>query len=138
LKEVESLLDRARVYLSSARLLREAGDYESAVSRGYYAMFYAAEAALLVRGVAASSHKGVIAEFNRLYTKAGSVSMELARALGQAFEKRQLGDYEFRRVITAEEASEIERNAKAFVDRVSALLGRDADEGQASLPTGDL
>lgn len=118
----QSLLERARVYLSSSRLLREAGDHESAVSRAYYAMFYAAEAALLARDLAASSHKGVIAEFNRIYVKGGIVSKEAARHLGQAFGKRQLGDYEFRRVITAEEASEIETNAKAFVDRIAALL----------------
>jgi uncharacterized protein (UPF0332 family) len=91
-KEIDSLLDRARVYLSSARMLRETGDFESAVSRGYYAMFYAAEAALLVRDVAANSHKGVIAEFNSLYVRGGSVSMELGRALSRAFEKRQLGE----------------------------------------------
>jgi uncharacterized protein (UPF0332 family) len=129
MKEVRSLLDRARVYLSSARLLHDAGDYESAVSRSYYAMFFAAEAALLTRGLSASSHKGVIAEFNRVFVKGGAVADELGRALGQAFEKRQLGDYEFRRVITAGESEDIERKAQAFLAQIEALLAAEESGG---------
>ncbi|MFW5722933.1 MAG: HEPN domain-containing protein [Halochromatium sp.] len=34
------LLRKAQRYLDSARLLREAGDHDSAVSRTYYAAFY--------------------------------------------------------------------------------------------------
>jgi uncharacterized protein (UPF0332 family) len=135
MSEIESLLDRARVYLASARLLRDAGDYESAVSRCYYAMFYAAEAALLARGVAAGSHKGVIAEFNRLYVKSGVVADDLGRALGQAFEKRQLGDYEFRRVLTEGDAVDTEREAVGFVAGIAALLGTQTHEAWKHPPT---
>jgi len=37
--EIVSLIERAKKYLSSAALLINAGDYESSVSRTYYAMF---------------------------------------------------------------------------------------------------
>ncbi len=124
MNETESLFDRARVYLSSSRMLRDTGDYESAVSRCYYAMFYVAEAALLSRGVTGNSHKGVITEFNRVFVKTGVVPSDLGRAFGQAFEKRQLGEYEFRRVITAEDAGEIEQKAVDFVARVTELVAR--------------
>ena len=42
-------LDKAARYLASAALLREAGDYDSAVSRAYYGARYAAIHLLLAR-----------------------------------------------------------------------------------------
>ncbi|MQY56243.1 MAG: HEPN domain-containing protein [Dehalococcoidia bacterium] len=39
MKEVESLIERAKKYLRSAKVLIEEGDFESSVSRAYYAMF---------------------------------------------------------------------------------------------------
>ena len=47
--EVNALIDKAKRYIKSAKLLIEDGDFESAVSRTYYAMFYCAEAALLTK-----------------------------------------------------------------------------------------
>jgi len=40
MKEIKSLIERAEKYLRSAEILLEEGDYESSVSRTYYAMFY--------------------------------------------------------------------------------------------------
>jgi uncharacterized protein (UPF0332 family) len=44
-KESASLMRRAERYLRSADLLLREGDYESSVSRSYYAMFFAAPCA---------------------------------------------------------------------------------------------
>ena len=41
--EREKLLAKAERYLSSAKLLMDSGDLDSAVSRIYYAAFYVAE-----------------------------------------------------------------------------------------------
>ncbi|MCI0530264.1 MAG: HEPN domain-containing protein [Nitrospira sp.] len=65
MREVQSLMKPARKYLKSAEILLNEADHESCVSRAYYAMFYAAEAALLTKRVTSSSHKGVIAAFNK-------------------------------------------------------------------------
>ena len=54
------LIKKARRYLDSARLLMDAGDYDSAVSRVYYAAFYTAETLLDTLDLAFSSHRGVI------------------------------------------------------------------------------
>jgi uncharacterized protein (UPF0332 family) len=40
MKEIISLIERANKYLNSAELLIKEGDFESSVSRSYYAMFY--------------------------------------------------------------------------------------------------
>ena len=57
MNEIESLVARARKYLRSAELLLNDGDYESSVSRSYYAMFYCVQALLLTKGLSVSSHK---------------------------------------------------------------------------------
>lgn len=57
MKEVESLVKRAKRYIKSAQLLLKEGDYESSVSRTYYAMFFSAQAILLTRNLSFSSYK---------------------------------------------------------------------------------
>ncbi len=124
MKEAASLIERAKKYLDSAEKLLEAGDYESATSRAYYAMFYAAEAALLTKGLSFSSHKGVISAFGEQFIKTGDLAREMGRELNRAFEKRQLADYEYTFVITREEAGELVIQGRLFVDRVAEYLSR--------------
>ena len=100
MKETQALLERATRYLKSAALLLNDGDYESAVSRAYYAMFYAAEAVLLTEALASSSHKGVLSTFGERFIKTGQLPREMGRELHRAFEKRQLSDYEYTFIIS--------------------------------------
>ena len=122
MSEVESLILRAERYLKSARLLIEDGDYESAVSRVYYAMFYCVEALLLTKGLSFSSHKAVIAAFGERFIKTGVFSKDLGKALTGAFEKRQFGDYEFTFVITGQDADEILEQGKGFISTIASYL----------------
>ena len=62
--ELVSLMDRARRSLRSARNILADGDHDFAVSRAYFAMFYAASATLRSQGVRRSKHSGVIAAFS--------------------------------------------------------------------------
>jgi len=68
-KELQSLVDRARRSLRSARNILDDGDHDFAMSRAYYAMFYAATAALLSRGITRTKHTGVIAAFGQHLVK---------------------------------------------------------------------
>lgn len=112
MKEAESLLKRARKYLKSAEILIEVGDYESSVSRAYYAMFYSTEAILLTKGLSFSSHKGTISAFGEHFVKTGIFPREMGRELNRAFGKRQLGDYGYNFIITQDEARELVKSAK--------------------------
>ena len=49
--------------ISGRESILKEGDYESSVSRTYYAMFYCAQAILLTKNLSFSSHKGVISAF---------------------------------------------------------------------------
>ena len=63
MKAFEPLLEKAERFIRSARILAADGDFDSAASRLYYAMFYMAEALLETRGLSFSSHKAVISAF---------------------------------------------------------------------------
>lgn len=71
------MFEKARRYLDSAELLRADGDYDSAVSRLYYAMFYCAEALLWEQELTFSKHRAVISAFGRHYAKTGLLPPQL-------------------------------------------------------------
>jgi uncharacterized protein (UPF0332 family) len=110
MKEVESLIQKAKKYIKSAEKLIKEKDYESAVSRTYYAMFYATEAILLTKGLSFSSHKGVISAFGKYFVKTGIFPKEMGKDLTKAFEKRQLADYEYTSVMSEEDAKDLLEN----------------------------
>lgn len=122
MKEVKSLIARARKYLKSSNMLLEEEDFESSVSRAYYAMFYSTESILLTRDLSFSSHKGVISAFGEHFVKTGIFPKDMGRELNRVFEKRQLGDYEYTFVISKEEAEEVLEKSKDFVERIIQYL----------------
>ena len=120
-KELQSLMQRARRSLRSARNLLDDGDHDFAMSRAYYAMFYAATAALLSLEVKRSKHSGVIAAFGQRLVKTGKFTAEHQRVLQDAFTDRSAGDYAG--VFPARE--EVERRlaeADNFVQSVADFL----------------
>ncbi len=124
MNESESLLIRARKYLDSAELLLNADDFESSVSRSYYAMYFMVQAALLHEGMSASTHKGTISRFGDCFVKTGIFPKSVARALVIAFEKRQLGDYESALVIERDEAEAVLASARETVTLIASWLGQ--------------
>lgn len=57
--------------------------------------------------------------FSEHFIKTGELPRDMGRELNRAFEKRQLGDYEYTFVITPEEAEQILERGKQFVARIS-------------------
>ena len=122
--ETEALIKKAHRYLKSAEILLQDKDFESSVSRTYYAMFYCVEAVLLTKNLSFSSHKGVISAFGEHFIKTGTFPKELGRELNRAFEKRQIGDYEYTSLISSEEAAEILDSGKQFVKTLENWLNK--------------
>lgn len=120
--ETSALIEKARRYLKSAEILLKDGDFESSASRTYYAMFYVAEAALLTKNLSFSSHKGVISGFGEHFVKTGIFSKEMGRELNRAFEKRQIGDYEYTFAISKKEAEQLLMSGKEFVSTIANWL----------------
>lgn len=106
MSEIESLLKRADRYLITAEVLIREEDFESSVSRSYYAMFFSAQAALLSKGLSYSSHKMTIFAFGENFVKTGVFTKEMGKDFNKAFDRRQISDYYHDFIIDKVEAEE--------------------------------
>jgi len=122
LSEVESLLKRADRYLVTAEVLVREGDFESSVSRSYYAMFFSAQALLLSKGLHFSSHKMTISAFGEQFVKTGIFSKDMGKDFNKAFDRRQISDYYHDFIIDKSEAEEFIISGKNFVNKVKEHL----------------
>lgn len=89
----EPLLIKAERFIASAKVLIEESDFDSVASRLYYAMFFIAEALLQSLGLSYSSHRAVISAYGLHFAKTTELDPRFHKALVDAFNKRQLGDY---------------------------------------------
>src|SRR5690606_24298078 len=98
-----------------------AGRWCNAVSREYYACFYAASAALYCHGLHAKKHGGAQAAFNREFVHSGEVSKDINEVYMMLLERRLEVDYEDFPDATAEEARAWLSKAETFVAAVGDL-----------------
>jgi len=112
---------RSRRELEAARFLADGGFATQAVSRAYYAAFYAAEEALLVLGETRSKHSGVLAAFERLVVREGGVDPATGRRLRSLFRRRNEADYGSAPA-SQTEADEAIRDAEYVVDAIASWV----------------
>ncbi|MBM3129748.1 MAG: HEPN domain-containing protein [Chloroflexi bacterium] len=120
--ELRAMLTKARRYVNSAETLRQQRDYDSAISRLYYAMFYAAEASLFSIDLTFSSHRGVISAFAQHFVKTKKLSSETYQWLREGFEKRQVSDYEYLSLATDAQVVDLQSKARQFLEQIEVLL----------------
>ena len=117
-------LEKSRRFLRSGNALLELGDPDSAVGRAYYAMFHAAEALLLSKGLEYSTHRALQSAYGREFAKNALLPERFHRALLDAYESRLSADYESGAGIDSETARRHMADAKEFVDAAANYLGR--------------
>jgi uncharacterized protein (UPF0332 family) len=117
-------MEGARDALESARYNLDGGFYGVAVNRAYYAFFYAATALLLTLDITRSKHAGVLAAFREQFVKPGLFSVEDSRAYGEAFELRNVTDYEMLGHADSDQARAVVESARRFVERCRSYLAR--------------
>ena len=120
--EIVKLMEKAERSLEVARVLLDRGDYDFAVSRAYYAMFYCAKAMLLRKGITTKKRSSTISLFCEKFVKSGEFSEELASYLIDAFRKRQIGDYDVFVMPTKDEAKDLINKEEIFVREVKNRL----------------
>ena len=122
MNEYKKLLSLSREELEIAALLLEREHYRTCLSRSYYSVYYATQALLLSQNLDASTHKGTIRLFGQHFVKTGQFSSEWAKILSDAYELRQLSDYDADFTGTLAEAEMLLEKAKAFVTEVERIL----------------
>ena len=114
--EKQILTDRAYEKLEVAKSLFKDEFYSDAVSRAYYAMFYAARALLSEKNIYPKTHHGVISQFGLKFVKEGHFKKEIFVLFARAQEDREEADYGLLAEIEEEEAEKIIEGAEQFLN----------------------
>ena len=114
------LLARAREGVASAQLQLAYGHAATAVSTAYYAMLYAARAALSERDRHARSHAGTWGLFREEFVLTGEFEETLAQEAQRAQSRREASDYGAESFQLAE-AGQLVTTAERFVAAVERL-----------------
>jgi uncharacterized protein (UPF0332 family) len=121
--EIEAYMRRAQQALEVARANFEDRYWADALSKCYYAMFYAASALVRTRDFRATKHSAIIAAVGEHFAKPGLIDRQLHRLLIDMFDERQIADYEVMLSITEERARAGLSAAEQFVTAVQEYLG---------------
>ena len=97
------------------------------VNRSYYAIFYAARAVMAIDGVDRKKHSGVISYFQENYIKTGIFDKELSNIIQDAFNMRQISDYQDFFIIGYGDAVEQLKNAEKFCNEIKKYIGKFAE-----------
>lgn len=118
-----NLIAKAKRAIESAELLNEAGDFDGACNRAYYAMFDAAKAVLIatvpsIDPTIGKTHSGLISAFGLHMVKTGRIPVEYGRTFNRAHDIRQVADYTGD-MIGTDDVSWLIQEAIAFVELIN-------------------
>ena len=113
-------LDAARRRLAAARSAAD-DDPAAALSLAYYAMLYAARAALSERETYAKTHAGTWHELRRVFVDPGLLSADLVTEAQKVQPERERADYEAW-LTPEDEARRVIELAGRFVTEVESVL----------------
>jgi uncharacterized protein (UPF0332 family) len=105
-------LQAARRRLAAAEVVVDE-DPSTALSAAYYAMLYAARAALSERGISAKTHRGTWHEFRLAFVETGKLDAGLAASVQRIQPEREQADYDAW-AAPAEDASHAIEVARGF------------------------
>lgn len=111
-------LNKAKDLLQQADVLLNSGGYDGSINRSYYAIFNAIRALLALVSLDSQRHSGVISHFDRYFIKTRILEKSFSQIVHDAFDIRQVSDYEDFAMPTVEQAQKQLDNATALVQEV--------------------
>ncbi|MBI2333635.1 MAG: HEPN domain-containing protein [Chloroflexi bacterium] len=113
-QETTDLMVKAERAIHSAENTMSDGDYDFAVSRVYYAMFYIASALLGEKDLYFSKHGGVHGAFGQHFIKTGEFDAKYQSWLVTTFSQRIVGDYGATADFILDDVQEMIEQAREF------------------------
>ncbi len=125
--EVQRYLNKADHALLVASDLMEQGHVPDAVSKVYYAMFYAAKALLTAEGIDVSKHSAVESAFGYYFAKPGRIDASYHKMLMNARKIREIADYEIDEEIVEPVASVRLDEGREFIIAIKVFLATSSE-----------
>jgi uncharacterized protein (UPF0332 family) len=116
------LLERARKSLQVGREILAGGSPEFASSRVYYAFFYTAQALLATQRLSFARHGQVIAQYGLHFSKTRILDPAFHTALGEAFQLRQVGDYQVEVAVEPDSVERLASICEQFIEAASRYI----------------
>lgn len=126
---IQYRINNAQEKLESAEILLNAGKYKDSIGRSYYAIFSAVRAVLVLDHVDFSKHAGVIAFFQKEYIKTQKFDIKFSKYLQNAFQIRNVCDYDDFFIASKQDAELQIEHAKEFLDAVKSYLQKNNRQG---------
>jgi len=120
--EIQQHIKRSEDAIDTVKLLIKNKKYSDAVSKAYYAMFYAASALLRTKKLDTSKHSGVISSFGLHFVKTGIIDKNLHKRFIKAFNDRDVTDYRIMTEVIEDVAVQKLKDAEEFVADLKAFL----------------
>ena len=121
-ENVTVFLDKAFECLADANALLEKSRYTASVSRSYYAMFHAAQAALLSEEIDAYTHTGVNVQFQKTFIKTGKFPVIFGKTFSKILDQWLKSDYEIGFKASPDDAKHTFEEASGFVTSIQNFL----------------
>lgn len=121
-------IESARKRLHSAQVLIDAGEYRDSISRSYYAVLDAADAALIIKGITPHSHEGTLMLFGAHFVRKGLVQKDFGALFKRMRKARQQADYNRQVVFTKDDAEYWFALAREFVETIESSLPKWLEE----------
>ncbi len=121
-ENVTVFLDKAFECLEDANALLEKSRYTASVSRSYYAMFHAAQAALLSEEIETYTHTGVNVQFQKTFVKTGKFPVLFGKTFSKILDQRLKSDYEIGFKASPDDAKHTFEEASEFVTSIRSFL----------------
>lgn len=121
-------LERAKETHTDAKKYYESTSLVSTVNRIYYAMFYAANALLALKGFSSSKHIGVRSIFNREFVKKGLIDKKMGKFYSDMFDNRQVGDYKDFVTFDEKEVGQWLDDSNDFIEAIENIILKTINE----------
>jgi len=115
-------LMRAKEAMDDAKILFENNKLFSTVNRIYYAMFYAVNGLLLLKGLSSAKHSGVLGLFNKEIVLPGMMGREWGKFYNAMFAFRQKADYKDFVTFETEDVKEWIDKGSEFIVMIDELI----------------
>lgn len=119
---IEYRLEKSQTSMQEAAVLAQGGFYDSAVTRLYYACYYAVSALLISHNIECGSHAGVKRMFSMHFGRDGKVDQQHIRTYSNLLQGRQISDYEDFTYQDSSSYAIYREEAEALLDAVKSLI----------------
>lgn len=119
--QIRAYQERALEDIKAAEQLLGSQFDLAAISRAYYAVFYAITAALLANGTETRSHKQLGIQFRKQFIKTKKVAQKYSALLEELFQARQVADYDAIPEMDEAEVRHLVNVAREFVTLMNQL-----------------